>query len=280
MSLGTNLFKGIISRITQGRKKHFAGTPISWIQEKWLKHLPVSDQIRKISFGGIVINFKNPLDILHTYPEIFGDEIYRFSVDHDNPLILDCGAHIGMGTLYFKSLYPDAEIHAFEPDAANFELLQINCRANNVSKVHLHNKAVWIAEGEVLFAARASQASTIIENRDDDKTNPAVRVSTVHLKKILQKREVDFLKLDIEGAEYQVIKECGEELKRVKNLFLEYHGKVEEVYKLNELLEIVRVAGFSVYIKNAADELKSPFYNKQIPGYPYEVQLNIFAYRL
>ena len=84
--------------------------------------------------------------------------------------------------------------------------------------------------------------------------------------------------MDIEGAEYEVVKDCAPYLHKIENFFLEYHGKANETYKLNELLKIVEAAGFKVYIKMAADNLDQPFYQKDT-GTIYDVQLNIFCYK-
>jgi hypothetical protein len=74
--------------------------------------------------------------------------------------------------------------------------------------------------------------------------------------------KVDFLKIDIEGAEWNVIQNISNELNKVEHLFLEYHGKTIETQKLSELLNILKNSGFSVYIRNAADNLKYPFYKR------------------
>ncbi len=65
---------------------------------------------------------------MHSFDEIITQEIYRFKADTDAPLILDCGANIGLSALYFQRLYPKARIMAFEPDTHNFELLTKTCR--------------------------------------------------------------------------------------------------------------------------------------------------------
>ena len=51
----------------------------------------------------------------YLYREVFAEREYWFATDNPRPLILDCGSNIGMAILFFKSLYPDAEITAFEP---------------------------------------------------------------------------------------------------------------------------------------------------------------------
>ena len=63
-------------------------------------------------------------------------------------------------------------------------------------------------------------------------------VRCVRLNDLLNE-EIDFLKIDIEGAELPVLKDCSDNLKNVKNLFVEYHGKYDEMFKLNEILEIL-----------------------------------------
>jgi asparagine synthase (glutamine-hydrolysing) len=65
---------------------------------------------------------------------------------------------------------------------------------------------------------------------------------------------------------------------KIENFFLEYHGKASDTHKLNELLKLVDNAGFKVYIKMAADNLKHPFAQKET-GTIYDVQLNIFCYK-
>lgn len=88
---------------------------------------------------------------------------------------------------------------------------------------------------------------------------------------------IDFLKLDIEGAEFEVIASCKEYLKNVKNLFIEYHSLPTEKQRLHELLQIVQEAGFRYYMKEAWENLKYPFVNRN-PAM-FDLQLNIFAYR-
>ena len=51
----------------------------------------------------------------YLYREVFAEREYWFATDNPRPVILDCGSNIGMAILFFKSLYPDAEIVAFEP---------------------------------------------------------------------------------------------------------------------------------------------------------------------
>ncbi|RPI02078.1 MAG: FkbM family methyltransferase, partial [Zetaproteobacteria bacterium] len=76
------------------------------------------------------------------FREIFIHGDYSFAAARENPLILDCGANIGMATLYFTWRYPRAEVHAFEPDPDTFALLKRNVEANGLTRTHAHQLAV------------------------------------------------------------------------------------------------------------------------------------------
>ena len=74
--------------------------------------------------------------------EIFNDEIY--SIDHVQkaPLIIDCGANIGLSLIYFKLIRPQSKIIAFEPDIESFKTLKRNVSLHGFLDVILFNKAV------------------------------------------------------------------------------------------------------------------------------------------
>ena len=112
---------------------------------------------------------------------------------------------------------------------------------------------------------------------DADKTNNKKIVKCVRLKDLLNE-EIDFLKIDIEGAELAVLKDCSDNLKNVKNLFVEYHGKYDEMFKLNEILEILLRNNFKYYIKEGNAVYSKPFWDKDKIG-EYDMLLNIFAFK-
>lgn len=271
--IAANIIKGIIKRVSHRNGK--AGEhDLGWLQTKILKHQE-DRQLKVFRVRNLSIVYRRPYELLHGYSEIFEQGIYRFNTKKKDPLIIDCGANIGLGTLYFKQLYPQARVLAFEPDGDNFGLLEENCKRNGLQEVQLFPAAVWTEDGTISFASKGSEASHIEEQHSGN----AQKVPCVRLKGILQKQgPVDFLKLDIEGAEYKVVMDAAEELKQVQHLFLEYHGKASETYKLEHIFTVLREAGFLVYLKNAADALHQPFVQQQTTT-PFDVQLNIFCYR-
>jgi len=269
----TNIIKAISRRLTSNQRQNKYS--LGWIQEKILKHQE-DKQEKKIKIAGLKINYIRPYEVLHTYKDIFENEIYKFSASSDRPLIIDCGSNIGISVLYYKTQYPGAKVIAYEPDKKNFQLLSKNIADNKLEQVTLHEAAIWIENDRISFAANAAEGSSITMTNE---SNNVVIVPAVRLADVLNNYEkIDFLKIDIEGAEDKVIVDCGPLLSRVENLFLEYHGTINETEKLNMILKILSDCAFKIYFSNAANHLQSPFYGKT-SGSTYDVQLNLFCYR-
>ncbi len=206
--------------------------------------------------------------------ELFVEHIYKFISTNEDPYIIDCGANMGMSVIYFKSLYPQAEIIAFEADPHIFSFLEKNVRSFNFFDVKVINKAVWNSSSDTLSFLSEGGAGGRLQEKSED--HVFVDVETIRLKDFLN-RKVDFLKIDIEGAEYNVIKDCSEELKNVKNLFIEYHSFPKTKQNLHLILDIVQNAGFCYHIKEAFTS-SQPFVERKT-NFGMDLQLNIFCYR-
>ncbi|OIR05731.1 2-O-methyltransferase NoeI [mine drainage metagenome] len=270
----TNIINGILKRLFLKKQQQSTFELISWWTEKILKHEDDS-VIKQRKFKSFVINYIRPYELLHTYREIFEKEIYRFNSNKTSPLIIDCGANIGLSVLYFKNIFPNAKVICFEPDNNNFRLLEKNIADNNLNDIGIRKEAVWIQNGFISFESKGSEASKINESGEDSLS----QIPCIDFMEVLKNHaEIDFLKMDIEGAEHSVIKHCSAHLHKIKNMFIEYHGKVSETNKLIELLTIFHENHFQVYIKNAADNLSMPFIQKE-SGHWADVQLNIFCYK-
>lgn len=211
--------------------------------------------------------------VLSMCNEIFVKKNYEFEASKKNPLIVDCGANIGMSIIFFKKLYPDCKIIAFEPDKKVFNALKKNVESFGFKDIELHNKAVWSAETELDFYAEGSWGGRI--TRPGDEGN-IVTVKTARLKDYLTS-PVDFLKIDVEGAETDIVRDCADDLASVEHVFIEYHSHCRERQTLQELLSILQAAGFRYHIKEASKR-ETPFINKTAEG--MDLQLDVFAFRM
>jgi FkbM family methyltransferase len=270
-----------LSNILTGSKKAviklfdhpFRSVGLNFIDIKILKHLPAGKlHLRKVA--NFKIHFTNPQEFLHALKEIFVEQCYHQKLP-DNALIIDCGSNIGISILYLKKIAPNSRIIAFEPDESNFMILEKNINVNQLHKIELHKAAVWTENTTLSFRVTGSMGSTI----DQEKHDTSVKVQALRLKDFLQQK-VDFLKIDIEGAEFEVLKDIAPDLHNVQTLFLEYHGTYQQNGELLQILNIVQQAGFKFYIKEAASIYDSPFINEKNGAWGYDVQLNIFCHRI
>lgn len=273
-SFSSNLAEGIkhqISKISKAFSNEDHG--LSILQLKYLKHLPKGTDIRTLDTKFGRIHFTSAPDLYHSLEEIFSDKIYLQNLPA-NSYVLDCGSNIGLSVLYLKSLCPTATIEAFEPDAANFSLLKKNVEHNKLGSVNLHQKAVWNENTTLIFENKGSLASKV-----DINATEGTKVEAARLRDFINK-DVDFLKIDIEGAEYPVMKDIEDKLHHVKTMFLEYHGTFDQNKELIEMLDMVNKAGFKFYIREAGVVHKTPFYRPD-DGISriYDVQLNIFCFK-
>jgi FkbM family methyltransferase len=219
----------------------------------------------------------DPASFVAAFREIFIGRAYAFKTDAEEPRIIDCGANVGVSVLYFKKAYPRSHITAFEADPAIFEVLTRNVDHFGLTDVKLVNKAVWHRDGERLrFQPEGGDAGRVADRTESD---DSIAVESVRLAPYLS-QTVDMLKIDIEGTEYEVMKDIAPHLGNVRNLFVEYHSTLGQPETLDELLSIIKEAGFRYHIQGSLSKKQAPFMNATKTKCGFDNQLNIFAYRL
>lgn len=268
------ILKSVFKKAKNGLTPKYTKFNISWFDEKFYKHASANKKYFHKYNPEIKVAFTDPLSFLHAIKEIFVEEIYLFKTTNDVPLILDCGGYIGISALFFKLQYPHAKIIVFEPDSKNFKLAKENIESWKYKDIELYQKAVWTNNDYIEFYESNSMASSV--HPLGTKGN-LVKIPAIRLKDFLEQK-VDFLKIDIEGAEYEVMLDIKNNLSNVEKMFVEYHGYYNEMNKLNSILNILTEENFQWYIKEAADIYPRPFYDKKVLN-TYDVQLNIFAFK-
>ncbi len=229
--------------------------------------------VKKSFLFGKSIKITDSFWYLHSLNELFVEEVYKFKSLKKRPLIIDCGSNIGLSIIYFKKLFPNAKIIGFEPDNDIYDIAKNNLNQFELDDVDLQQKAVWINDQPLIFAKKGSLSGHIVEKV----TENTIMIQTVRLKDYLNDT-VDFLKIDIEGPEFEILQDCKDLLRNVENIFVEYHSFAENPQMIGELLIILKDAGFKIYIKEAWENMKNPFIEKKGPY--FDLQLNIFGYRL
>lgn len=160
--------------------------------------------------------------------------------------ILDIGAHIGLFSIYVRTLNSEVAIFAYEPEENNFETLKENFRLNHLDKnIVAKNVAVSATEEQkILYISQDSHNHSLVQS-----TGTSQKVQATPLTKILQKAgTVDLVKMDCEGAEFEIIKSMTkEDFGKIKNIYIEYHEYLPEL-KSAELKQIFEQNGFKTKI--------------------------------
>ena len=191
-------------------------------------------------------HFADAATFLGTHRAIFVDRCYDFPCVKGGPRIIDCGANIGLAVRFWVQKYPAAQITAFEPDPGLFALLKKNCQHLPQGQIALHEAAVWNADSSARSQSTGFETGHLA-TVGRSVTGQGREVRTVRLHDFLD-QEVDFLKIDIEGAETEVLIDCTPRLTNVRRLYVEFHSYLGESQRLGEILQLLAQTGFRYHI--------------------------------
>lgn len=194
------------------------------------------------------------------FKEIFINEDYNYLKVTGNDLIFDCGANIGLASIYFKWRFPNCKIMAFEPDPTAFALLSKNIKCNNLVDVELYNYAVMENEGEIdFFITFENDASLMMSTIKGRMNQRIIKVKGISLSQWLLTYKPKFLKIDIEGAEKIIFSKINQTsaIQSLDHLIIEYHHKINgERSQFASFLNILEQNGFEYNIATNFLELK------------------------
>lgn len=230
---------------------------------------------RQISFLNYSFQVPDTLSFIWQFKEIFTDESYRFESQTNTPLIYDCGANVGTSCAYFKRLFPQAKIRAFEADPQIAQLLAQNMKSNNISGVEISPVAVWIHKKGINLVQEGADGASVVAS------GASIHVPSVRLRELLlaETQPIDMLKMDIEGAETAVITDCNEALQKCRHIFIEYHSFRKHPQDLHKILNTLTTNHFRYFIKPVSTQ-KSPFLQaKNSQNLEMDLQLNLFAWQ-
>jgi FkbM family methyltransferase len=203
---------------------------------------------------GFQISFFRRSTMAYLYREIFARQNYLFRAATESPVIFDCGANLGMATLYFKWLYPQARIEAFEPDPNTFKVLQNNVARNRLADVVTHNCALWSEDGSVDFFVNPSDPGALtMSTNSSRRVGECIQVPSRRLSEFVR-GPIDFLKLDVEGAEHHVLCDLvtSGKIKFIQEMVIEYHHHIgNERSRLAGFLQLLEDAGFEYQIHSS-----------------------------
>ena len=192
---------------------------------------------------------------INIFYEIFWKNVYFIPFEFRTNIknIVDLGAHIGLTSIYYSLIYPNAKIYSVEASIGNFQLLKQNLE--NSENVELIHSAIYSFDGEVKFDNSGLTYNHKISASGD--SIPSISIKTLMNKYNIDK--IDLLKIDIEGSEQFLLSQNNEWLAKVENIIIEIHPP----YDISYLIEDIKPYVFTVYEPNIKG-LKNIFATRQL----------------
>ncbi|HEY8933593.1 MAG TPA: FkbM family methyltransferase [Cyclobacteriaceae bacterium] len=205
------------------------------------------------------------------FSEMFLEEGYlshakKMSERENIRFILDAGANIGCAALFLNVYFPNAQIICIEPETSNYEILLKNVQLNGLSaKIKCVNKAVWNTVTHLNLMQRdwSSDAFHVMDKVVADEVISTTETTTVlNLMNDFNVRQIDFLKMDIEGAEKTLFEDEGqlkEYLPHTSHIALEVH---EEFISTANICKTLEKYGFNFEVAPLVGESTFVIANK------------------
>lgn len=168
-----------------------------------------------------------------------------------NPVVIDLGVNVGFTMAHFASLYREASIFGVEMDKENYNVAIKNIEHFG-SRCKLINAAVWDENGVVTYDDDG-EGEWGFRISTESKSKKGFVADAKTLDSIFEEfkiDEVDYVKMDIEGAEQRVLANPGKWISKVKAIKIEVHAP----FTINQCMDVLEKNGFI-----AQKDLKHPF---------------------
>jgi len=208
-----------------------------------------------------ILSFIDKYDAEDLFWEIFLNKCYPLKMTNKKQVILDIGANVGFFTFYSLLKSPNAKIISVEADTKNFNILYRNIYGNNLNtQVQLLNKAVFTKKGKVKFYSSVNNTGwSSIYNKRGAKHGECLNIETIKISEIVTKyklKNVDVCKIDVEGAEYDIIlNDRFLDKFKIKKLFIEVdQNPRDDRFTLDQLIEYLKKYYFDLKINYPESE--------------------------
>jgi len=230
-----------------------------------LNYMGLRDSEEIYSFrSGVKIKTREGIDAA-TIMVVFLKKDY--GVIPDNSIVVDIGANIGVFAIYAASTARNTTVYAFEPAKDSFDCLLRNVKLNGVERVvHPFNLGVSAKkEKRKLFLASLSPFHSLYSRSINQEF---ISINCISLNDILEQNKidrVDVLKVDCEGAEFEILRGLSDgNFRRIKEIRMEYHNQHDRRYSVSELETFLEQKGFKrVFFREFLDQAGNIWFRQQ-----------------
>lgn len=191
---------------------------------------PRGRTLASVPVGPYVFYFPSLDSFVGLFTEIFFNESYYLAPTNEKVRVVDCGANIGMSLLYIKLRAPRAHVLCFEPNPAARTVLEKNVAANGWNEdVRVFPYALGSKKGAASFFVDDQEATSSGGSLADypdmkGRSSNSYEVTVDVLSQYID-GNIDLLKMDIEGGEFDVLEDlvAKDKLRYISAIQLEYH---------------------------------------------------------
>jgi FkbM family methyltransferase len=254
-NLFLNIYQKSIKKMSNGRG--FGKNPII---KKILKNIEgnLKTEFAEVQGSKMFLDPGDSLDL--SINGVYGEldtKIIREEI-HEGDIVIDVGANIGYYTLIFAQLVgKSGKVIAFEPESKNFEILKKNVEINNYDNVIVEQKIVSEKCGKMkLYVSDSDIVGHRIQQMKNLKNFVEVESVTLddYMKKLNLDKKVNFIKIDVEGAEPNVLEGSNKILEENDQLkiFTEFNREVIKKYDVEpkKMIDLLYRNGFKIYLPN------------------------------
>jgi FkbM family methyltransferase len=235
------------------RRARIAGRAIVDIAN-WREILPRAAEGQPVTEirlrGGITVTARPETALWPHFSDIWYHRTYTKHCEiPSNSVVVDIGANVGVFSLFASRAA--RLIYALEPSSSNFSLLASNTsRSKNIIPLNL---ACSAADGQAALDLSKDPVSfSLVTN---GVSGPHETVDVVRLETLFERykiRHCDFLKLDCEGCEFEIIMGSDAALmSRISRIVMEYHDHLSTKFSHRDLVQKLTTFGFSPVVYNS-----------------------------
>ena len=165
-------------------------------------------------------------------------------------VVFDLGAYAGGSTYFFSRLVgPTGLAAAFEPDPTTLRFLRSNVQRHALENVQIFDCGIWSENTTLSFQSEGNMGSSVSTILQRDTNLQQTRVITLdEAARLVGDRRIDCIKMDIEGAEVEVLKSAGDFMRRNRpRIVIEPH-RVNGTMTTDEISQILRALGYHVEV--------------------------------
>lgn len=177
---------------------------------------------------------------------------FEYIKNKENPIIFDIGANIGTYSTWMARIFPNGKIYSFEPQRIIFQMLCGNIAINNFDNCYTYNAAIGNINGsleieEPNYYKQQSFGNYNVCDKTDNIKNIIDIFKLDYFTKKYKIKNVDFIKIDVEGMDIEVLIGAMNILKRQKpSLLIEYTNDKQSC--LDEIIKILKDINYSFEI--------------------------------